>query len=81
MILRFDPHAIDQMRGRHIPDDAVYHVIGDYDRRVDRRDGVTEYFGTWEGRELQVVRLWRSDEERDGYVITAIVRNIRRRRR
>ena len=81
MTLEFDPHAIDQMRIRQIPQDAVYHVVGDYHRRIDRDDGVTEYFGTWERREILVVLRWRDDEESDGFVITTIEHDGRSRRR
>ena len=81
MILEFDPHATDQMRIRQIPEEAVYHVVGDYERRIDRDDGVTEYFGTWEGREILVVLRWRDDEELEGFVITTVEHNSRSRRR
>jgi hypothetical protein len=45
--LDFDPHALHEMARDNIPIDAVYHVIEDADRIVDRDDGVTEYTGVW----------------------------------
>lgn len=79
--LDFDPHALDQMSVRQIPQEAVYHVIEDFDRRIDRADGVTECFGTWHGRDLLVVVRWVDEDEEDGYVITVIDTNTRRWRR
>jgi hypothetical protein len=77
----FDPHARDQMAARGIPDVAVYHVIGDYDRRLDGDDGQTEYFGMWDRRDLLVVVVWFDEDAGDGLVITAIDRAGRRGRR
>ncbi len=48
MDLDFSPHARMRMRRRQIPETAVYHVVADYDRRLDHADRV-EYFGTWKG--------------------------------
>ena len=79
--LEFDPHVLLQMGRRELPTDAVYHVIGDYDDRIDRRDGVSEYFGTWEGRDLLVVVRWYDEDAGDGLVITAIDTNTRKRKR
>ena len=79
--LAFDPHALDQMAVRKLSEDAVYHVIEDHDRRIDRDDGVTEYVGTWEGRDLMVVVRWTDEHEDDGHVITVIDTNTRRWRR
>ena len=81
MALQFHPHARRQMAGRELPDDAVYHVIGDYDTRVDRDDGATEYFGTWEGRDLLIAVRWFDADENEGLIITAVDTNTRERRR
>lgn len=81
MVLDFHPHARRQMAGREFPEHAVYHLIGDHDEHIDRADGVTEYFGTWGGRDLLVAVRWRDADEDDGLVITAIDRNVRRRKR
>ena len=43
------------MHRRSIPEDAIYHVVGDYDERWDRDDGRTEYLGEWEGERILVV--------------------------
>lgn len=77
MVLDFDPHALLRMRRRQIPEVAVYDVIGDYDRRIDRRDGVTEYYGAWQERALMIVVAWEDEDEMRGYVITAVDRNTR----
>ena len=81
MLLDFHPHARRQMAGRELPEDAVYHVIGDHDRRIDRTDGATEYFGTWEGRDLMIVVRWHDEVGGDGLVITTVDINTRKRRR
>ena len=81
MNLDFDPHALDRMRRRQIPRIAVYHLVAEYDRRVDRDDARTDYFGMWEGREILVVLEWEDEEEMSGYVITVIDRDVRRRGR
>lgn len=39
MELEFDPHAWYRMRRRQIPEAAVYHVIADYDDRLECEDG------------------------------------------
>ena len=79
--LTFASHARDQMRVRALPEVAVYHVVEDYDRRIDRVDGVAEYLGTWNARELPVVLRWADEGEDDGYVITVVDTATRRRRR
>jgi hypothetical protein len=79
--LEFDEHALDQMAGRQIPERAVYDVIGDHDQRIDRDDGVTEYHGTWDGRQFLVVVRWADDDESHGLVITAINSSRRQQKR
>ena len=76
--LEFDPHARDQLAERRIPEEADYHVVGDYDEMIERDDRRTEYTGTWEGREILVVT---EREEEPLLVITVIERKRRRPRR
>lgn len=53
--LTFTGHARQQMRERQIPEDAVYHVVGDADEELPREDDCTEYTGRWEERTIFVV--------------------------
>ena len=53
--LDFDPHALAEMARDSIPVEAVYHVVGDADRVLDRDDGVTEYTGSWGDMTIVVV--------------------------
>lgn len=67
------------MHQRTVPEDAIYHVVSDADRVVHRRDGRTEYFGTWEGRPLLVVAV--GDIEDDAEIlILNVIEDVRRRR-
>ena len=63
------------MRADQIPTDAVYHVIGNYDQRLDRDDGHTEYVGAWEGRTIVVIL------EVDGKTIVTVWERKQRRPR
>ena len=74
--LNFTAHALDQMRERHIPEEAVYHVAGDADLVIERDDGCTEYTGVWAGRTIFVVLC--GDEEL--YRVRTVIDRTRRRR-
>ena len=63
------------MRADQIQADAVYHVTGDYDQRLDRDDGRTEYVGVWEGRTIVVIL------EADGKTIVTVRERKQRRPR
>ena len=41
--LEFDPHAREEMASEVISEDEVYHVVGDADEIIERRDGRSEY--------------------------------------
>ncbi|MCC6174115.1 MAG: DUF4258 domain-containing protein [Chloroflexi bacterium] len=69
MDLTFTAYARRRMRRRGIPEVAVYHVVEDYDRCINRDDGRTEYVGTWQGRLLLVVT---ASEDEPLTVINAI---------
>lgn len=69
--LQFGDHAGEQLAERQIPEVAVYHVIGDADRVVERDDNCTEYFGEWQGRHMLVVVSYDHQPPR---VVTIIVR-------
>ena len=74
--LIFTGHARDQMRERHIPEEAVYHVAGDADLVIGRDDGCAEYTGVWAGRTIFVVLC--GDEE--PYRVRTVIDRTRRRR-
>jgi hypothetical protein len=77
--LAFTAYALARMHQRMVPEDAVYHVVGDADRIIHRRDGRTEYFGTWENRFLLVVA--RGDVEEDDMILVLnVIEEVRRRR-
>ncbi len=78
MEFEFGPHARLRMRRRQIPEDVVYAIVGDCDERIDRRDGVTEYFGSWEGRDLFIALRWHDYDETVARVLTVVDTNTRR---
>ncbi len=53
--LVFTAYARMRMRMRHLPEEAVYHVVEDADEIIERDDGRTEYIGAWQGQTLVVV--------------------------
>ena len=59
--LDFTDYSRERMKRRHISEEAVYHIVGDYDHRWDRDDGRTEYAGIWEG--VPIVVVTEGDEE------------------
>jgi hypothetical protein len=78
MHLHFSSHARAEMAKDQLPEAAVYHVVGDFDDRVEQDNGRTLLTGVWEGRVVVVIL------ESDGRtVVTAWERkrDTRRRRR
>ena len=53
--LIFTPYARMRMTMRHLPEEAVYHIVEDADEIIDRDDGRTEYIGEWESQAIVVV--------------------------
>jgi hypothetical protein len=78
MRLRFNSHVAYRMRRRRIPAAAIYHVVGDADRVIERDDGRTEYYGAWDDRDLLIVT---EGEAEPFEVVTVIDRKQRRTRR
>ena len=77
--MNFTSYALRRMRQRQIPEDAAYHIVGDADRVVYRRDGRTEYFGVWNGRSLLVVA--EGDVEEDDLILVLnVIEDVRSRR-
>ena len=78
--LSFTDYSRMRMAQRGVPEDAVYHVVGDCDERIDRDDGRTEFIGEWEGLTiLVVVEGDPDDEEAPLLVINTIVERRWRR--
>lgn len=69
--LTFTSYARRRMHRRQIPEQAAYDVVGDYDRKIERDDGRTEYIGTWHGRVLLIVT---EGEDEPVLVVNAIDR-------
>ena len=77
--LSFTDYARMRMEQRRVSEDAVYQVVGDADRIIHRRDGRSEYFGTWDGRLLLVVADGDIEDD-DDILILNVIEDVRRRR-
>lgn len=62
-------HSMKRMRRRIIPQEAIDHVLTDWDDCVERDDNCRELTGTWEGRRILVVV---SDDVEPPRVVTVV---------
>jgi hypothetical protein len=74
--LVFPEHARDQMQRDGLTEDEIYTVVGDYDEKIERNDGRTEY-----ARELDDGHYVLVVIEDDGVTIVSVWWNKRRSRR
>jgi hypothetical protein len=74
--LLFPEHARDQMQRDGLTEDDIYTVVGDYDEKIERNEGRTEY-----ARELDDGRYILVVIEDEGVTVVSVWWNKRRSRR